>query len=207
MKRLLAVLAAALIATAAQAQNQQFQSGFGPHGLTSPGSVMMCMNKAGFVVPLALCDTWPDVIDRPANANQRAMVVAPSPAGADPCSPSFGRKKSVAIAVASATTTALVAVQGGASIYVCGFVMTIAGSATAATSAAFEYGTGAACTSPTALTGTFGSGDAAASPDGLAVVYGGAGATIFTAPVSTGLCILTAGTTVLTEGVLTYVQQ
>ncbi len=122
----------------------------------------------------------------------------------DPC---FGTlKSSVAISVTSATTTSLVAISGNNAIFVCGFVMTIAPSATAADTAQFEYGTGSACSSPTVLTGTFGNGDLT-SAAGVAVVSYGIGGTSFIAPSGTGLCIVTTGTAVNVQGVLTYVQQ
>ncbi len=123
----------------------------------------------------------------------------------DPC---FGSlKASAAINVASATTTSLVAVSGNTVIYVCGFSISIAPAATAAT-ALFEYGTGASCTSPTALTGIYGGGVtvAASAADAEVVSYGGAGSTIFSVPAANGLCILTAGSAVSVQGVVTYVQ-
>jgi hypothetical protein len=120
----------------------------------------------------------------------------------DPCV-SLNAKSSVSIAVSSATTTSLVSLNATHGIYVCGFTLTIAGSATSASTAQFEYGTGAACSSPTALTGTMGAGTATVP---IQVTYGDGRGTIFVVPSGSGLCILTAGTTVLTEGVLTYVQ-
>ncbi len=124
---------------------------------------------------------------------------------ADPCFASA--KSSAAISVASATTTSLVAVSGSTVVYVCGFSMTIAPSATAADTAAFEYGTGAACTGPTLLTGTFGNGDLTSAAPVVPISYGDGGHTIFKSAASAGICILTAGTAVSVQGVLTYVQQ
>lgn len=123
----------------------------------------------------------------------------------DPCS--TATKSSAAINVSSATTTSLVAVSGTTTVYVCGFAMTIAPSATTADTALFEYGTGAACTSPVALTGTFGNGDLTTTTGVATVKYGAGGATIFKSASSNGICILTAGNTVNVQGVLTYVQQ
>ena len=123
----------------------------------------------------------------------------------DPCS--YAAKSSAAISVTSATTTSLVAVSGSTVVYVCGLSFTIAPSATAADTALFEYGTGAACTSPTSLTGTYGNGDLTSAAPVVAVNYGGAGQTVFKSAASAGICILTAGTAVSVQGVLTYVQQ
>jgi hypothetical protein len=136
-----------------------------------------------------------------------ALAALPAHAASipDPCvSASF--KQSVSISVASATTVSLVSVVANKDVYVCGFTLTIAGSASTAATAQLEYGTGAACSSPTALTGAFGSNDAAVSTTPTQVTYGNGGATIMIVPPSSGLCIVTAGTTVAVAGVLTYVQ-
>lgn len=123
----------------------------------------------------------------------------------DPCV-SSNSKTSVAISVNSATTTSLVAVVAGHGVFVCGFVLNIPGSATSAATAQLEYGTGASCSSPTTLTGAFGSNDAAVSTTPTTVQYGNGGATVAIAPPGNGVCLLTAGTTVLVTGILTYVQ-
>jgi hypothetical protein len=123
----------------------------------------------------------------------------------DPCS-SLNFHQSASISVASSTTTSLVALNANHGIFVCGFTLTIAGSATSAATAQLEYGTGAACSSPTALTGTFGSNDAAVSTTPTQVTYGDGGHTIFAVPPGSGLCVLTAGTSSFVQGVVTYVQ-
>jgi len=123
----------------------------------------------------------------------------------DPCS--YQAKSSAAISVTSATTTSLVAVSGSTTVFVCGFSITIAPSGTAADTALFEYGTGAACSSPTALTGTFGNGDLTTAVGVAPITYGTGGATIFKSAASNGVCIVTAGTTVNVQGVLSFVQQ
>ncbi len=123
----------------------------------------------------------------------------------DPCT--YAAKSSAAIAVATATTTSLVAVSGSTSIYVCGFSMTIAPSATAADTALFEYGTSTNCTGTHALTGTYGAGDLTSAAPVTHVNYGTGGYTVMTAPASQGVCIVTAGTAVSVQGILTYVQQ
>jgi hypothetical protein len=124
----------------------------------------------------------------------------------DPCT--SAAKSSAAINITTATTTALVAVSGSTTVYVCGFSITIAPSATTADVAAFEYGSGVACaTSPISLTGGFGNGDLTTASPVVPVSYGGGGATIFKSAASNGVCMITAGTTVNVQGVLTYVQQ
>lgn len=125
---------------------------------------------------------------------------------ADPCQSGVA-KSSVPIAVATATTTSLVAVSGSTTVYVCGFSISIAPSATAADTALFEYGTSTNCTGTHALTGTYGDGDLTSAAPPIVVDYGNAGATIFKSAASAGVCIVTAGTAVSVQGVLTYVQQ
>jgi len=94
-------------------------------------------------------------------------------------------------------------------IYVCGFAISIAGSASSAATAQFETGTGAACvTTQVVLTGTFGSNDAAVSTVPTVINYGGANQTVMSASAAGNpICIVTAGTSVFVQGVLTYVQQ
>lgn len=122
----------------------------------------------------------------------------------DPCL--ANTKSSAAINITTATTTSIVAVSGATTVYVCGFSITVAPSITSADTALFEYGTGAACTGPVALTGTFGNGNVALT--GVApVTYGNGAATIFKSAASNGICVLSAGTSVSIQGVLTYVQQ
>jgi hypothetical protein len=126
-------------------------------------------------------------------------------ASADVCSSTA--KSSVPINVTSATTTSLFAVSGTKAVYVCGFSITIAPSLTSAATALFEYGTSASCTGTHALTGILGGGYVAAAANlPIPVSYGDGNATIFGAPASNGVCIVTAGTAVSVQGVLTYVQ-
>lgn len=125
----------------------------------------------------------------------------------DPCQNPGVFKSSVPINVSSATTTALVAVSGTTSVYVCAVHLDIAGSATTANTAKFEYGTGTACaTGATALTGTMGSNDAAVSTTPTTINMSGPG-TLFTAPSSNGLCIVTTGNAPFDQGWVSYVQQ
>lgn len=136
---------------------------------------------------------------------QGAPSATPIPSTSDPCG--SAAKSSVAISVGTAATTQLVAISGSLAIYVCGFAMTIAPSGTSADTALFEYGTSSNCTGTNALTGTFGNGDLTSATGVLAVSHGGASQTIMKAPSANGLCIVTAGTAVNVQGVLSYVQQ
>jgi hypothetical protein len=117
----------------------------------------------------------------------------------DPCQSTGSAKSSVAIAISSATTTQLVALSAGKSVYVCGLNLSVAGTAPAIT---VEYGTGSACaTGTTTLTGAI----APTSGSFLALTALGP---ITVAPASNALCLLTAGTgSPSFQGVLTYVQQ
>ena len=121
-----------------------------------------------------------------------------------PCMSSGVKKQSVAINVSTAATTALVVVSGSTQVYVCGYSFTIAPSATTADTAQIEQGTGTACAgNVTALTGTYGNGDLTAAAPLIAVTNGELQPT----PAAYGVCILTAGTAVSVQGVLTFVQQ
>ena len=126
--------------------------------------------------------------------------------GLDPCASTGYTKQSVSISVATATTTQLVALASGQTVYLCNYQMTIGSSATTAASVQFEYGTGTTCgTGTTVLTGTMGTEQAAAGA-GILLVNGPAAGSTFILPVGNALCIVTAGTTVALHGSVTYVQ-
>lgn len=129
-------------------------------------------------------------------------------AAIDPCQSSGVAKSSAKFDITSATTTALVAVSGTTSIYVCGFTFTISQVITTANTFVFEQGTGVACAgAPIALTGLFGAGGITAGAP-LVIAAGTGSGTIFKTAASNGLCALTAiGATGDFHGVLTYVQQ
>jgi hypothetical protein len=117
-------------------------------------------------------------------------------------------KSSVAISVATATTTALVSASNSTTIFVCGYSMSIASSATTANTAKLEMGTGATCGSNTAaLTGTYGSNDAAVSTTPTQVDHGNGESTVMQTTAGYALCLVTAGNSPWVQGVLTYVQQ
>lgn len=123
----------------------------------------------------------------------------------DPCN-SLSFKQSAAISVSTATTTTVVTGVANKPVFVCGFAISIAGSASTASTASFEYSPNSACSSSTtALTGTFGSNDAAASTTPTVVSYGDAGSTIMTAPAGDYVCIVTSGNSVAVNGTLSYV--
>ena len=123
----------------------------------------------------------------------------------DPCF-SNTPKSSVPINVTTATTTQLVALSAGKVVYVCGGIFTVNSVVTTATTAQFEYGTGASCgTGTTALTGLFNGGNVTA---GIAVpIILPADYSSFQAPAGNALCLVSAGTTVQIQGVLTFIQQ
>ncbi len=125
----------------------------------------------------------------------------------DPCS--YAAKSSVKIAITSATTTAMVAVSGSLTVYVCGFDFTISEVVTTANTLKFESGTGSACASPVAdLTGLYGAGGVTAAAPIHVVSAGNGSSTVFSGGASNGVCAVTAiGATAFFEGVLTYVQQ
>jgi hypothetical protein len=113
----------------------------------------------------------------------------------DPCAK--GVKSSASLAIATATTTQVVAVSGTKSIYVCGFNAVFG----ATTTAQLEYGTSTTCTGTHALTGVMAPGT------GVAVAFGNGGATLTSTPAgANGLCVVSTGTGGI-NGVLTYVQQ
>jgi hypothetical protein len=125
----------------------------------------------------------------------------------DPCGNSAPLKLSVPINISSATAVQLVALVAGKSIYVCGFVADIAGSATTAGTLQFEYGTQTTnpCdTGTTTLTGAMGGNLTAGVP--TVIEYQGPN-TVFTAASAKQLCAVATGTTIAIQGVLTYVQQ
>lgn len=124
----------------------------------------------------------------------------------DPCT--YAAKKSVPIAISSATTTSLVALSGSTVVYVCGFTVTISQVVTTANTIKFEGGTGGTCATPTGdLTGPFGTGGVTAGIP-ITVSYGSGGYTVFASPASNAICaVTTIGGSGAFEGVLTYVQQ
>lgn len=137
-------------------------------------------------------------------------LLLPLPAQAadtqDPCTALPKSSVSISFTTTGANTTSLISLVTGKAVYVCSFSVSIPTSAGAAVSLQFEYGAGAACvTSPVALTGTFGSGFVGAGAP-ILYEYGDGSATIFQAIASNALCMVTAGTTVNIQGVLTYVQ-
>lgn len=117
----------------------------------------------------------------------------------DPCDVPTVQKSSVAVAISTATTTQLVALSAGKTIYFCGFVGSMGGTTPAVT---FEYGTGSNCATGTVvLTG------AIAPTSGSILLMPIGSSTWFQTASANALCALSAGTTPSIQGVLTYVQQ
>ena len=124
----------------------------------------------------------------------------------DPCS--TGIKSTVPIAISSATTTSLVALVAGASIYVCAYDINQAGGTG---TIGFEYGTGATCgTGTTAITGLFTANSSAGTTTNI--IAPNRGFTQFSTTTagllvpSQRLCAISTGT-IVQSGYLTYVQQ
>lgn len=134
MKRLLAFLAAALIASAAHAQNAKFQLGGWPPGNTVPGTMETCYNSLGQAEPQALCDLYPSTVPgtRPAAPTDRAVVVTMSPNSGLPNLLPVGVTPIAAVATGttSAVTATMPAVAGRTN-YICQFdVSALGGTAT-----------------------------------------------------------------------------
>ena len=118
---------------------------------------------------------------------------------ADPCYNPLVSKSSVALTISTATTTQLVALSAGKSIYVCNVSASMMGTTPAFT---LEYGTGSSCgTGTTALTGAY------APTAGSLLTVGGTGSVVVMAPAGNALCAVSGGTTPNIQGILTYVQQ
>jgi hypothetical protein len=142
-----------------------------------------------------------------AGQDSTAIGLTVSPVSTDPCESSAIVKLSASISSASATTVQLVAPTAGKAAFVCGASFTIAPSATSADTAQFITGTGATCGGSTVTkTGTFGNGDLTTTV-GVASIKLSTPGTVFSSAVASGVCIVTAGTTVSVQGILTYVIQ
>ncbi len=131
------------------------------------------------------------------NSTNSTLQVQFLSSSADPCLNPGAAKSSAAMNIGSATTTQLVALQSGQTVYVCNtsFSYSVAGSAQ------FEYGTGTNCgTGTTTLTGAI----VTTANEFLSIGWGG---TVFKAASSNALCVVTTGTSPSMQGVLTYVQQ
>jgi hypothetical protein len=125
------------------------------------------------------------------------FFLPPGAGGVDPCQSNTRLKSSVALTVTTGTAS-LVAPVSTLSIYVCGFMATLAGTTP---TVQFEYGTGATCGTGTAvLTGVM------APPTAAPMIYG-PGSTIFSTPQAQRLCVVVVGAGGSLQGILTYVQQ
>lgn len=112
---------------------------------------------------------------------------------------------SVAINVAAAGTTQLVAASGNASIWVCSYAFSSTG-ATTSTTVQFTAGTGGTCAVATVLlTGSLAPNVATTPP---VVMASSVGATaVLKVPAGSALCIVVAGTTPSVQGHVSFVQQ
>jgi hypothetical protein len=126
--------------------------------------------------------------------------------GLDACAASSSAPSNATVSITTATTTQIVALSAGKQIFLCEWTFTINSSATTASSALFEFGTGASCgTGTTTLTGAMGTENAAAGP-GLLLVNGPFSGSTLVVPAGNALCIVTAGTTVALHGQVTFKQ-
>lgn len=134
------------------------------------------------------------------------LVVAVDGAG-DPCTSSKTSKSSAVINITTAATTALVALSGTTTIFVCDFTFSISQVATTANTLKFVRGTGAACgTGTNDLTGAFGTGGITAGIP--LVVSATSSGTVFKTAAGEALCATTTiGASAAFAGVLTFVQQ
>jgi len=115
----------------------------------------------------------------------------------DPCKNPAASTSSAVINVSSATTTQLVALAAGKSVYVCQVTMSGGSAATAV----LEYGTGSSCgTGTTALTGAL----ALNATQPVSLGWGGA---LASTPAGAALCLVTGGTVTTAQGIVSYVQQ
>lgn len=110
----------------------------------------------------------------------------------DPCQSNFVTKKSVSIAISTATTTQLVALSAGQTIYPCELSIVIG----ASTTAQLETGATATCGTPAALSGVV----------PASTFYVGFGGTFVQVPQGQPVCILSTGTGGI-NGTFTYVIQ
>lgn len=102
--------------------------------------------------------------------------------------------QSVAVSMATATTTQMVALTAAQRVLVCGFAFSGGGT----TTAKFVRGTGANCATGQAdVTAPF------EFADNVSVSYGGGAGTIFRLPTGEALCV-TNGAAVQLSGVITY---
>ena len=137
-----------------------------------------------YVATYACSSTYP-------TAGTLSASFSPVNAYQDPCH--NGNIQSVPLAIATATTTQLVALASGKKVYVCGYNATLG----ATTTVGLEYGTGTTCgTGTAALTGVYVS---------TIANVGNAGATVTATPAGNALCAVSTGTGGI-QGVLSYVQ-
>lgn len=135
------------------------------------------------------------VVEAQQNLNFRMIGMN---SGADICQNPTINKSSLSIAISTATTTQLVALASGETIYVCNVTLTAGGTAP---TIKFETGSSTTCSTPTVLTGTF-----APAVGGILKIEG-AGVQLQSAS-GKALCAVTADSgTPSFQGYMVYVQQ
>jgi hypothetical protein len=137
----------------------------------------------------------------PAGTNQVGTVLTTPAAVSDPCN-TTARPKSVAVInIAAASTVELVAAAASKYVYVCGFALTLNGTAPTIEFLSGTKTTTACDTSPTPLTGVM------APTAGTPIGSGGTGSGVFTSIASGELCATVGGTSPSAQGYVTFVQQ
>lgn len=150
---------------------------------------------------VGLTDAAGNSITNTANNVPVSGTVTATPPTTDPCQTSGVAKSSVAIAIGTATTTEIVAAVAAKSVFVCGYTLTLNGTAPSLKFITGTKTTTACDTGPANLTGTF------LPIVGAELASPGNSATNFSGAVAGELCVTTAGTVPSAQGYLTYVQQ
>jgi hypothetical protein len=132
-------------------------------------------------------------------AADRALVIAQSPNGADPCANPNVAKSSVVVNIGAATTAQMIAAGGaGTATYVCGLTASLEGTTPTIKLITGTQAATACDTGPADLTG-------AMKPTSGAMVTMGYGGTIVKSAPASQICGTTTGAGSSFQGVITYV--
>lgn len=133
-------------------------------------------------------------------ATSLTRLIPQDPAQGDPCQNPYVAKSSAVINVGAATTTKIVDTSGTTTIYVCGFVGSLAGTTPSVTFKTGTHGSADCDTSAATLSGTI------LPTSGSMISFSGAGS-FFKSIAGGQICATTAGTGSSFQGVMSYVQQ
>ena len=149
-------------------------------------------NSSGTIVPLAVTSTGAVVL-----GTGSATVGTVNLSTTDPClAPNVSK---VAVVIAATADAELVAINGSELIYVCGWSVTVAG-----TAPTYRLISGTGTTCATGTVGETGVYATLANAESDGPNYGG---TVLAGAAGAALCIDVGGTTPSIQGVLSYVQQ